>query len=52
MCTAIFFRYNGYPLRFPTPKKEEDFVVEVVTHRYAFEEIAGLLEKYTTKSGS
>lgn len=52
MCTAIFFRYNGYTLRFPTPKTEENFVVEVVTHQYTFEEIAGLLEKYTTKSGS
>ena len=52
MCTAIFFRYNGFILRFPTPKMEEDFVVDIVTHRYSLEEIAEVLKKNTTKSKS
>ncbi|MCP2033595.1 death-on-curing protein [Planomicrobium sp. HSC-17F08] len=50
MCTAIFYRYNGYILRFPSPKTEEDFVVDVVNHRYTLEEVANLLEEYSLKS--
>ena len=45
LCTAVFFRYNGYKLRFPTAKIEEDFVVDVVKHRYTLEEIAGILKE-------
>lgn len=50
MCTAIFYRYNGYILRFPSPKTEEDFVVDVVNHRYTLEEVANLLEEHSLKS--
>lgn len=50
MCTAIFYRYNGYTLRFPSPKTEEDFVVDVVNHRYTLEEVANLLEEHSLKS--
>lgn len=46
MCTALFFRYNGYRLRFPSSQMEEDFVVDVVNHRYTLEEIAGLLREH------
>ncbi|GKV66961.1 MULTISPECIES: type II toxin-antitoxin system death-on-curing family toxin [unclassified Sporosarcina] len=48
MCTAIFFRLNGYLLRFQDQKKEEDFVVDIVKHRYSLEEIADVLEEYTS----
>ncbi|MBT2572033.1 type II toxin-antitoxin system death-on-curing family toxin [Planococcus sp. ISL-110] len=47
MCTAIFFRYNGYLLRFPYPQLEEDFVVDVVKHRYTLEEVAEILKENT-----
>jgi death-on-curing protein len=50
MCTAIFFRYNGYTLRFPASKTEEDFMVDVVNHRYSLEEIAEILNEHTKKS--
>lgn len=47
MCTAVFFRYNGYRLRFSSPQIEEDFVVDVVKHRYSLEEIAEILKEHT-----
>lgn len=47
MCTAVFFRYNGYRLRFSSPQVEEDFVVDVVNHRYTLEEITGILKENT-----
>lgn len=50
ICTAIFYRYNGYILRFPSPKTEEDFVVDVVNHCYTLEEVANLLEEHSLKS--
>lgn len=49
MCTAMFFRLNGYQLRFADSKEEEDFVVDIVKHRYTLEEIAGILENHTEK---
>jgi death-on-curing protein len=50
MCTAIFYRYNGYTLRFPSSKTEEDFVVDVVNHRYTLERVAELLKENSIKS--
>ncbi|ANU27562.1 type II toxin-antitoxin system death-on-curing family toxin [Planococcus versutus] len=47
MCTAVFFRYNGYHMRFSSPQVEEDFIVDVVNHRYSLDEIAALLEQNT-----
>lgn len=47
MCTAVFFRYNGYSLRFSSPQTEEDFVVDVVNHRYTLDDIAAILERNT-----
>ena len=48
MCTAMFFRLNGYKLRFKDSQEEEDFVVDVVKHRYTLDEIAHILEVHTT----
>lgn len=47
ICIAVFFRYNGYRLRFSSAQTEEDFVVDVVNHRYTLEEIAGILKEHT-----
>lgn len=47
MCTAVFFRYNGYHMRFSSPQVEEDFIVDVVNHRYSLDEIAAILEQNT-----
>lgn len=52
MCTALFFRYNGYILRFPIAISEEDFVVDVVNHRYTLKEMSEILQQNTTKSSS
>ena len=45
---GAFFRYNGYKLRFEKSQKEEDFVVDIVTHKYSLAEIAQVLEEHTT----
>lgn len=50
MCTAMFFRLNGYQLRFSQAKEEEDFVVDVVNHQYTLEEMAYILEKHTKQN--
>lgn len=47
MCTAVFFRYNGYHLRFSSSQDEEDFIVDVVNHRYTPEDIAVILKENT-----
>lgn len=50
MCTAVFYRYNGYFLRFASPQVEEDFVVDIVNHRYNLKEIAEILKENTKLS--
>lgn len=50
ICTAIFYRYNGYILRFPSAKTEEDFVVDVVNHRYTLKKMAEMLKEHSIKS--
>lgn len=45
LCTAIFIRINGYSLRFEDSKEEEDFIVDIVNHKYSLEEIAQVLER-------
>ena len=52
ICTALFFRYNGHVLRFPIAKSEEDFVVDVVNHRYTVKEMSEILQQNTTKNSS
>lgn len=52
MCTALFFRYNGYVLGFPAAASEEDFVVDVVNHRYTVKKMSEILQKNTAKSSS
>lgn len=47
MCTILFFHYNGYHLKFPNNKEEEDFVVGIVTHDYSLEEISRVLKEYS-----
>lgn len=46
LCTALFFRYNGYRLQFENSEEEEDFVVGIVTHNYSLEEISSVLEEH------
>ncbi|WP_088007285.1 type II toxin-antitoxin system death-on-curing family toxin [Indiicoccus explosivorum] len=48
LCTAVFYRYNSYTLRFPSPRTEEDFVVDVVKRAYTTEEIKEVLEQHAT----
>nr|WP_156889953.1 type II toxin-antitoxin system death-on-curing family toxin [Planococcus lenghuensis] len=50
VCTAVFYRYNGCSLRFPSSKTEEDFVVDVVNHRYTLEEVADILKANSTEN--
>ncbi|ADG07798.1 type II toxin-antitoxin system death-on-curing family toxin [Kyrpidia tusciae] len=40
-----FLSYNGYTFMME-PKQAEDFVVDVVNHKYAFEEIVGALRRH------
>lgn len=49
MCMAMFFLLNGYQLRFADSMEEEDFVVDIVKHRYTLEGIATILEKHTAE---
>lgn len=43
-----FLAYNGY--RFVMePKEAEDFVVDMVVHRYSFDEIANLIQRHCEK---
>lgn len=50
MCAAVFFRYNGYHLLFSSSQYEEDFIVDVVNHRYTLEDIAVILKENTEMS--
>lgn len=47
LATAVFYRLNGYQLRFPDSQFEEDFVVDVVLHKYEFQQIVQILEQHT-----
>lgn len=43
-----FLAYNGY--RFVMePKEAEDFVVDMVVHRYSFDEIANVIQRHCEK---
>ncbi|MFD1673236.1 type II toxin-antitoxin system death-on-curing family toxin [Alicyclobacillus fodiniaquatilis] len=43
-----FLRYNRYMLKM-APKQAEDFVVDVVNHKYAFEQIVEMIESHSQK---
>jgi death-on-curing protein len=45
---VIFLRYNGYHFSM-NPKDAEDFTVDMVNHKYSFEEGAGIIQKYSQK---
>ncbi|MEC0246532.1 type II toxin-antitoxin system death-on-curing family toxin [Paenibacillus chitinolyticus] len=44
----IFLRYNGYHFKM-NPKAAEDFTVDMVNHKYAFEELASIIERHSVK---
>ncbi|MEC0202127.1 type II toxin-antitoxin system death-on-curing family toxin [Paenibacillus lautus] len=42
----LFLRYNGY--RFITePKQAEDFTVDMVNHKFTFQELTSLIKEYS-----
>lgn len=43
-----FLRYNGYMLKMGS-KQAEDFVVDVVNHKYTFEQIVEMIESHSQK---
>jgi len=43
-----FLKYNGYMLKMD-PKKAEDFVVDVVKHKYTLEQIVKIIESNSSK---
>lgn len=47
LATSIFYRLNGYQLRFDDPQFEEDFIVDVVLHKYSLQEITIILKQNT-----
>lgn len=47
MSTSMFLRMNGYKLRFDDPKLAEDFIVDIVNHKYTLEEVANILKQHT-----
>lgn len=48
LATAVFYRLNGYELRFDDKQFEEDFIVDIVLHKYDFQQIVQVLQKYST----
>lgn len=46
MSTAMFLRMNGYKLRVDNPKELEDFVVDVVEHKYTLAGTANYLQTH------
>lgn len=46
MSTAMFLRMNGYKLRVDNPKELEDFVVDVVEHKYTLAGTADYLQTH------
>lgn len=42
---VIFLRYNGLPFKMDT-KHAEDFTVDMVNHKYTFEELAETIKKH------
>ncbi|AHV95108.1 type II toxin-antitoxin system death-on-curing family toxin [Paenibacillus sabinae] len=42
---VIFLRYNGLQFKMNT-KQAEDFTVDMVNHKYAFDELAEIIKKY------
>lgn len=43
-----FLRYNGYILKM-YPKQAEDFVVDLVNHKYTFEQVIEIIESHSQK---
>lgn len=43
-----FLRYNGYILKMH-PKQAEDFVVDLVNHKYTFEQVIEIIESHSQK---
>lgn len=41
-----FLSYNHYQFKMPTQKEQEDFTVDVVNHKYSFEEISAIIGKH------
>lgn len=44
---VIFLRYNGLHFKMDT-KKAEDFTVDMVNHRFDFQQVAAIIEEYCT----
>lgn len=47
-CMVYFLYMNGYEFRMDE-KQAEDFAVDVVKHKYSFEEIAEIIKKHSFK---
>jgi death-on-curing protein len=43
-----FLSYNGYDFEMESPIEQADFTVNVVNKKYTFEEIAQIIEKYSS----